>query len=194
MPGRRRGSLAEQGGCGRLLHRVKHFGLLAGDAVGERLQKSFLRDGGEAVMFLDSRPHRPDRKFSGKCHEVFSRVGCPRGDIDQRRDLGVGSDLAEDGAAPGMGSQHRRTILQRQYAACSGDRICQRVQRILYRGDLQPCGLQQRDHLGPTGAVGPGSVDQHNVACFDRRGRRGVRPYRAERCREQARGQRRKHP
>jgi hypothetical protein len=48
--------------------------------------------------------------------------------------------------------------LQRQSAACRRDRICERGQRILHRGDLQARRLKARDNFGPARAVRPRSV------------------------------------
>ena len=149
---------------------IEDFCFFVRDAVREIFEKSFLGKIGEAIALLNACPHRHGGELSRQSDEILPRIGCPRCDIDKRRDLRVDSRFANDGAAPGMGDQHGRSILQRQCAACGGDRIGERCQRILHRGDMQAGRLKARDDLGPAGAVRPRSVHQHHIARFRRLG------------------------
>jgi hypothetical protein len=87
-----------------------------------------------------------------------------------------------------MAGQHGRAVLQRQGAACLGEGIGQRRQRILHCRHIQPGGLKPRNDLAPTGAIGPGAMDQHDVSCLDRYRRLGECLATGKDSRQQANG------
>ena len=163
-PGGDRRPPGEQRGGGGALLGIEDHRLAARDAVREVFEERVLGKGGVAVVLLDPGPRRHGREFRREGDEILRRVGRPRRDIDQRRDLRIVARLADDGAGPGMPDQHGRPVLQRQGAARRGDGIGERGQRILHRRHMQPGRLQKRDDLAPAGPVGPGAVDEDDVA------------------------------
>src|SRR5205807_10394655 len=56
-----------------------------------------------------------------------------------------------------------RTVLEVQHLAQPGDVIGQRGQWKLGGGDVVAVGLQALDDGAPTGAVGPGTMHQHDI-------------------------------
>src|SRR5436309_331328 len=66
-------------------------------------------------------------------------------------------------ARVGVGGDDGRACLTGQHLAQPSDIIGQCVQRKLGCGDGVAIGLQALDDGAPTGAVGPGAVDKHNV-------------------------------
>ena len=100
-------------------------------------------------MLLHAGARGACRKLLRKRDEILARIRRARRDIDERRDLRVGADFADHGAAPGMRHQHRRAVLLRQHAACLGNGIFQRGQRILHGGDVKARRLKLWNDLRP---------------------------------------------
>ena len=85
-----------------------------------------------------------------------------------------------------MGDQHGRAVLLGERAPGRFHRVGQRRERVLHGGAMQAGGLKDRDHFGPTRAIGPGAVYQHDVLRLH--GLRGLRVGKADGSRQQARG------
>jgi hypothetical protein len=64
---------------------------------------------------------------------------------------------------PGMAHQDDLAGLRLDRPLCSGHVVLQRGQRVLDSHHLHALGLDQRDHLGPVGAVGERAVDDHHA-------------------------------
>jgi hypothetical protein len=100
-------------------------------------------------MLLHAGSRGACRKLLRKGDEILAGIGRARRDIDEPRDLRVGADFADHGAAPGMRHQHRRTVLLREYATCRGHGIFERGQRILYGSYVEARRLKLWNDLRP---------------------------------------------
>ncbi|MFK4535668.1 hypothetical protein ABIA00_003851 [Bradyrhizobium ottawaense] len=186
MPRSFRGAAGEDRRGGRPLHGIKLPGLLRLHAIGEIFQEGVFRKFCVAVALDDAGAHRAGRELLRQRDEILIRIGRTCGDINEAGDLRIGADLADHRAAPGMRDQHGRSVLLGQRALGGLDRVRKRRQRILHGRDMQARGLEDRDHLRPARAVGPGAMHQHDVLCFHRL--RCLRVSEAEGGRQQARG------
>ena len=95
--------------------------------------------------------------------EGLALVGRERSDVNQSRDFRIVAGLGDDRATVGMTNQQHRGVLRFDHAIGRGHIIGNRAERILDGYDMQPFGLQKRDKLGPTGAIGPSAVDEYYV-------------------------------
>ena len=87
-----------------------------------------------------------------------------RGDVDQANDVGrVGAERGDDLAAVGVPGNDGRPVLAGQDLAQPGDVSGQRGLRELGCGDPVPVGLQVLDDGAPTGAIGPGAMNEDDV-------------------------------
>ena len=84
--------------------------------------------------------------------------------------MGSAAGLGDDGAAVGMADEQDRPVLERDRPLDGSDVVREGRQWILDRDDVQAGLFEDRDHLGPTRAVRPGTVDEDDVS--DRRLRR----------------------
>src|SRR5579884_3032513 len=77
----------------------------------------------------------------------------------------MNAELADDHAPERMAGEHRRAILAIEHAAHGGYGLVEVRQRVLDRGDIQPCRLQPADHVCPARAIDEQAVDEDDVGC-----------------------------
>src|SRR5712671_6005924 len=100
---------------------------------------------------------------------VFLGIRGASSDVDKGRDFGINPGLADDCSCPGVAYEHRRPVLQRKDAACGGDVVRKRSQRVLHRSRIQASKLKTSNDFGPTGTVRICTMDQDDIAGTDRR-------------------------
>ncbi len=94
-------------------------------------------------------------------------------DVDERLDLVVIAGLRDHGAGPGMADQNHRAVLLLDHAARGGHVAIKRIERILYRHDVQAFCLEQWNHLVPARAIGESTMHEHDILAFQIIGRSG---------------------
>jgi hypothetical protein len=87
------------------------------------------------------------------------------GDVDQRRDGGMGPCLADDRSAVGVAGQHGRPVLTLQDPPGDLGVAFQRQCRVLHDADVVAVLAQQLVKLPPAGAVDEAAVDEDDVSC-----------------------------
>ena len=96
--------------------------------------------------------------------ERLALVEPERGDVDEADDIrGVGTERGDDLAAIGVAGDDRGAVLELEHLAQPRDVVGQRVERELWRSDLEAVCLEAFDDAAPARPVGPGPVDENDV-------------------------------
>ena len=174
VPRSLRGAAGEDRGGGRPLHGVELPGLLRLHAIGKIFQEGVFGELCVAVVLL-TMPARTGP--AGNCFDSATKssfgIGRACGDVDEAGDLRVGPDWLitvppQECATSTVGpscSASARLVASTEFASDDSG-FCTAV-------TFRPGSLQDRDHLGPARAVGPGAVHQHDVPGLH--GLRGLR-------------------
>src|SRR5438045_1109818 len=157
----------------RLLDGVENLSSGRRDVAREVAQKGLFGEASFIAVVDDPGGCRRRRVLRGERSIVFTRVRCPRGDIDKCGNLRMHSSLGKDHAGERVTYKHGRPVLLVEHARGGGGGFGQGRERILDGCDIEALRLESTDHFGPTGAVREETVHHDDVTSFGRTGLRG---------------------